>query len=50
MTSVRIEQAGCRIDVTAPESARRERTRRFYQRQGYSFTGPKLKLLLRGAG
>lgn len=35
-----------RIDVTAPESERWERTRRFYERQGFAFTGPKLKLLL----
>src|SRR5262245_48783174 len=35
-----------RIDVTAPESERWERTRRFYEKQGFVFTGPKLKLLL----
>jgi GNAT superfamily N-acetyltransferase len=35
-----------RIDVTAPESERWERTRRFYEKQGFIFTGPKLKLLL----
>ena len=35
-----------RIDVTAPESQRWERTRRFYERQGFVFTGPKLKFLL----
>jgi len=37
-----------RIDVTAPESERWERTRRFYEKQGFVFTGPKLKLLLPG--
>lgn len=36
-----------RIDVTAPEDARFERTRRFYEREGFVFTGPKLKRLLR---
>lgn len=35
-----------RIDVTAPESARWERTRAFYEREGFSFTGPKLKFQL----
>lgn len=35
-----------RIDVTAPESERWKRTRRFYERQGFVFTGPKLKILL----
>ncbi len=35
-----------RIDVTAPESERWERTRRFYEKQGFVFTGPKLKVLL----
>lgn len=35
-----------RIDVTAPESERWERTRRFYEKQGFAFTGPKLKFLL----
>lgn len=35
-----------RLDVTAPESERWERTRRFYEKQGFIFTGPKLKLLL----
>ena len=36
-----------RIDVTAPEDARFERTRRFSEREGFVFTGPKLKRLLR---
>lgn len=35
-----------RVDVTAPESARWERTRRFYESQGFAFTGPKLKIVL----
>ena len=35
-----------RIDVTAPESDRWVRTRRFYQSLGFVFTGPKLTLLL----
>jgi len=41
-----------RLDVTAPESARWARTRRFYEGLGFIFTGPKLKLLLfiEGAG
>ena len=36
-----------RLDVTAPESARWSRTRRFYERLGFTLVGPKLKLLLR---
>jgi GNAT superfamily N-acetyltransferase len=36
-----------RIDVTAPEDPRFDRTRRFYEREGFVFTGPKLKRLLR---
>jgi GNAT superfamily N-acetyltransferase len=36
-----------RLDVTAPESERWERTRRFYEREGFAFTGPKLKFVLR---
>jgi GNAT superfamily N-acetyltransferase len=35
-----------RIDVTAPESPRWARTRGFYEREGFVFTGPKLKFLL----
>lgn len=35
-----------RIDVTAPESERWKRTRRFYEQQGFVFTGPKLKFIL----
>lgn len=37
-----------RIDVTAPESQRWMRTRQFYEREGFSFTGPKLKFSLDG--
>jgi GNAT superfamily N-acetyltransferase len=40
------KQGWSRLDVTAPESERWERTRRFYEKQGFVFTGPKLKLLL----
>ena len=36
-----------RLDVTAPESERWERTRRFYEREGFTFAGPKLKFVLR---
>jgi len=36
-----------RIDVTAPESERWDRTRRFYEKEGFLFTGPKLKFLLK---
>jgi GNAT superfamily N-acetyltransferase len=35
-----------RIDVTAPEDPRWERSRRFYEGQGFTFTGPKLKFVL----
>ena len=35
-----------RIDVTAPESDRWIRTRRFYEREGFTFAGPKLKFKL----
>lgn len=35
-----------RIDVTAPESQRWNRTRQFYEREGFVFTGPKLKYRL----
>lgn len=44
--SIGKQQGWTRIDVTAPESERWERTRRFYEKQGFTFTGPKLKLLL----
>ena len=42
-----------RVDVTAPESARWSRTRRFYETQGFVLAGPKLKFVLelkRGRG
>jgi GNAT superfamily N-acetyltransferase len=35
-----------RLDVTAPESERWARTRAFYEREGFRFAGPKLKLIL----
>jgi len=35
-----------RIDVTAPESPRWKRAKEFYEKQGFVFTGPKLKRLL----
>jgi len=37
------ERGWSRIDVTAPESARWERTVRFYENCGFRFAGPKLK-------
>ena len=40
------ERGWRRVDVTAPESERWARTRRFYERNGFRFTGPKLKSLL----
>jgi GNAT superfamily N-acetyltransferase len=36
-----------RIDVTAPESEAFSRTRRFYEREGFTFAGPKLKFIRR---
>ena len=35
-----------RLDVTAPEAARHQRVREFYERSGFEFTGPKLRLLV----
>ncbi|MEZ5359925.1 MAG: GNAT family N-acetyltransferase [Candidatus Zixiibacteriota bacterium] len=35
-----------RIDVTAPPGEAWERTVNFYKREGFVFTGPKLKVLL----
>ena len=40
------ERGWKRIEVTAPESARWTRTRAFYEREGFTFAGPKLKLPL----
>jgi GNAT superfamily N-acetyltransferase len=37
-----------RIDVTAPPGPRWERTVRFYEKQGFLFTGPKLRRRLTG--
>lgn len=34
-----------RIDVTAPESPSFARTRSFYEREGFTFAGPKLKFI-----
>lgn len=35
-----------RIEVTAPESSRWQRSQRFYEKHGFVFTGPKLKFRL----
>ncbi len=35
-----------RIDVTAPSGEAWKRTVNFYKREGYTFTGPKLKVML----
>ena len=35
-----------RIDVTAPAGEKWARTVRFYEREGFVFTGPKLKFIL----
>lgn len=35
-----------RIEVTAPESSRWERTMSFYRNNGFTYAGPKLKILL----
>ena len=35
-----------RIDVVCPESDRWVRTRRFYEREGFTFAGPKLKFMV----
>ncbi len=40
------ERGWKRIEVTAPESPRWARTRGFYEREGFTFAGPKLKLPL----
>ena len=44
--SIGKEKGWNRLDVTAPESERWARTRRFYEKLGFIFTGPKLKRLL----
>jgi GNAT superfamily N-acetyltransferase len=41
------QRGWARIDVTAPESERWDRTRKFYEKEGFVFTGPKLKFLVR---
>jgi len=38
-----------RIDVTAPAEERWRRTVKFYESQGFTFTGPKLRFRLDGA-
>jgi GNAT superfamily N-acetyltransferase len=40
------QKSWARIDVTAPENERWSRTRAFYEKEGFIFTGPKLKKLL----
>jgi len=40
------EKGWMRIDVTAPAGDRWARTVRFYEREGFVFTGPKLKFYL----
>ncbi len=35
-----------RVDVAAPPERRFERTVRFYEQQGFTFTGPKLRFML----
>jgi GNAT superfamily N-acetyltransferase len=35
-----------RLDVTAPEAARHRRVVEFYEKLGFEFTGPKLRLLV----
>lgn len=40
------EKGWTRIDVTAPTEERWKRTVAFYERCGFVFTGPKLKLIL----
>ncbi|MEZ6194828.1 MAG: GNAT family N-acetyltransferase [Planctomycetota bacterium] len=42
------ERGWRRIDVAIPEDPRWTRTRVFYEREGFVFAGPKLKLLLAG--
>ena len=40
------ERGWSRIDVTAPESEHWLRSRQFYEKQGFTFAGPKLKIQL----
>ena len=40
------ERGWSRIDVTAPESERWLRSKQFYEKQGFTFAGPKLKIQL----
>ena len=38
--------AGSRIDVTAPEAERWRGVRHFYEQNGFTYAGPKLRRLL----
>jgi GNAT superfamily N-acetyltransferase len=40
------EKGWKRIDVTAPSGKKWERTVKFYEREGFKFTGPKLKFMI----
>jgi GNAT superfamily N-acetyltransferase len=40
------ERGWSRLDVAAPESERWRRSRSFYEREGFTFAGPKLKFVL----
>jgi GNAT superfamily N-acetyltransferase len=40
------ERRWFRLDVTAPEAARHRRAVEFYEKLGFEFTGPKLRLLV----
>ena len=42
------ERGWVRVDVTAPSGPRWERTVKFYEEQGFVFTGPKLRRRLTG--
>jgi GNAT superfamily N-acetyltransferase len=45
-----VTRGWARIEVTAPESPRWVRSRKFYEALGFVFTGPKLKILLSVGG
>ncbi|MFH0915089.1 MAG: GNAT family N-acetyltransferase [bacterium] len=40
------QQGWFRLDVAAPQDRRGERAARFYEKLGFEFTGPKLRLLV----
>jgi GNAT superfamily N-acetyltransferase len=44
--SIARDKGWFRLDVTAPEALRHQRAREFYERSGFEFTGPKLRLLV----